>query len=89
MWDIGWDSLVPKVSPGQLGGYGTWDGTGWYPTYPQVMDSSQGVTASPTYADHIRAELTQLSPLPARRVPPDTQPPFPNPSAIGIMAGGL
>lgn len=41
-----------------MGQFGTLGILGWW-------DSSQGVTASPAYADHIRAELTRLSPPPA------------------------
>lgn len=112
MWDVGWDSLVPKVSLDKLGdrelgqaslvpsmslgqkvkqGTGTWDrlalsmslshswkceetgtremgqGMGQFGTQHILgrWDSSQGITASPAYADHIRAELTRLSPPPA------------------------
>lgn len=53
--------------PWPAGGWGNWEmgqGMGQFGTQHTLRwwDSSQGVTVSPTYADHIRAELTRLSP---------------------------
>lgn len=68
-----WDRLALSMSlrhSWRCGETGTWEmgqGMGQFGTQHILgrWDSSQGVTASPAYADHIRAELTRLSPPPA------------------------